>query len=152
LIEKALGERTGKATLHLREAHGQASFLDDWIGVQKGELAVDVTTMDDMIAVYGRPRFCKIDVEGAEPLVLRGLSHPVPFISIEYHVDDRCVALTHECLARLSCLGAVRVNATSEEGSSYLLPEWMPISEFSSRFPEVVAPHQWGDLVVSSEA
>ncbi len=151
LVEKALGEQPGKATLHLREADGQASLLSDWIGTRKGELAVEVVTADQMIAIHGLPRFCKIDVEGAELLVLRGLSQTIPFISIECHTDERCVSLARECLAHLSNLGMVMVNATAEEGSAYLLPEWLPISDFLDRFPDLLAPYAWGDLYVTSE-
>ena len=45
---------------------------------------VAVTTLDALIARFGVPAFIKIDVEGAEPDVLAGLSHAVPVLSFEY--------------------------------------------------------------------
>ena len=38
---------------------------------------VPVVTLDTLIETYGKPSFCKIDVEGYEAEVLAGLSHPV---------------------------------------------------------------------------
>ena len=42
---------------------------------------VSVITLDDLIAQYGEPAFCKIDVEGYELEVLRGLSRPLRTLS-----------------------------------------------------------------------
>ena len=47
-------------------------------------IEVDVTTLDVLIAEHGLPNFCKIDIEGYEPEVLKGLSQPIPYISIEF--------------------------------------------------------------------
>ena len=44
---------------------------------------VPATTLDALIARYGLPRFCKIDVEGYEAEVLRGLSQPIPALQLE---------------------------------------------------------------------
>jgi hypothetical protein len=43
-----------------------------------------VTTLDALVAEHGEPAFCKIDVEGFELDVLRGLSRPVRALSFEY--------------------------------------------------------------------
>ncbi|RYY85282.1 MAG: FkbM family methyltransferase [Chitinophagaceae bacterium] len=44
---------------------------------------VEVTTLDALIARYGRPQFIKIDVEGYELEVIKGLSTPVACLSLE---------------------------------------------------------------------
>ena len=44
---------------------------------------VETTTLDRLIDKYGIPDFIKIDVEGLEELVLKGLSHRVRFLSFE---------------------------------------------------------------------
>ena len=41
-----------------------------------------------MISRFGAPDFCKINVEGLELEVLRGLSRPVPALSFEYHAIE----------------------------------------------------------------
>ncbi|MEV4417521.1 FkbM family methyltransferase [Catellatospora sp. NPDC049609] len=47
-------------------------------------IEVPVVTLDDLIARHGPPAFCKIDVEGFETEVLRGLSRPLHALSFEY--------------------------------------------------------------------
>lgn len=46
--------------------------------------AVIVTTLDSLIEKYGLPYFIKIDTEGYELEILKGLSQPVQFISLEF--------------------------------------------------------------------
>lgn len=46
-------------------------------------LNVKTITLDALIAQHGVPDFIKIDVEGNEKFVLKGLSHPVNYISYE---------------------------------------------------------------------
>ena len=49
-----------------------------------GETRVDVTTLDCLIERFGLPAFCKIDVEGSQLEVLRGLSRALRVIAFEY--------------------------------------------------------------------
>lgn len=63
---------------------------------------VIVKTLDFLIEKHGFPTFIKIDVEGYEANVLRGLSQPVKALSFEWHPEtyvdsiicmERCVEL-----------------------------------------------------------
>jgi hypothetical protein len=45
---------------------------------------VEVSTLDALIDSFGIPSFCKIDVEGYEYEVLKGLTQPIPSLSFEY--------------------------------------------------------------------
>jgi FkbM family methyltransferase len=44
---------------------------------------VRLTTLNNLIQKYGYPFFIKIDVEGYELEVIKGLNRPIPFISLE---------------------------------------------------------------------
>jgi FkbM family methyltransferase len=60
---------------------------------------VETTTLEELIAMYGSPCFIKIDVEGYELNVIRGLRRPVPYLSFEVNLPEflpeglECVAL-----------------------------------------------------------
>jgi FkbM family methyltransferase len=49
---------------------------------------VRVVTLDVLIARFGTPHYVKIDVEGFELEVMRGLSKPVPFVSFELNLPE----------------------------------------------------------------
>ena len=76
-------------------------------------MPVPATTLDALIACYGVPRFCKIDVEGYEAEVLRGLSQPIAALSFEYVPAASDVA--RQAAGLLAALGPYRFNATIGE-------------------------------------
>src|SRR5262249_38850112 len=90
---------------------------------------------------YGVPEFIKIDVEGYELNILRGLSYRIPFITIEYHSDQRSIAATRECISRLSSFGPVEINVIAENNHDLVLPCWLEGQEFLNQFPNCVAQH-----------
>jgi FkbM family methyltransferase len=49
----------------------------------EGSVTVPVTTLDKAIDEFGVSTFCKMDVEGFEVDVLKGLSKPIPLLTIE---------------------------------------------------------------------
>jgi FkbM family methyltransferase len=49
---------------------------------------VETITLEELIDCYGLPLFIKIDVEGYEPNVLRGLNRPVPYVSFEVNLPE----------------------------------------------------------------
>lgn len=152
LISSAVGSRPGIATLYQRAAHGQSSLVKEWQGRHVGACPVPVITLDDVIAHFGLPAYCKIDVEGWELEVLQGLSRPVSLLSLEFHLDDRGIAKTSACLERLAEFGPARVNFTISENHRFRLAEWLGLEEFLRRFPDelqAVCPgHHYGDIFV----
>jgi FkbM family methyltransferase len=93
---------------------------------------VETTTVEELIRLNGVPYFIKIDVEGHELSVLRGLQRPVPFLSFEVNLRAfrqegiECVGVLH----RLKEDG--RFNYTPDCGSGLVLKEWLEREQFCS--------------------
>ena len=114
VLDMGVGAASGEMPFHPSSYSTRSTFavdrmrqLGDNVEYGAGTI-VSVTTLDALIAAHGVPRFCKIDVEGYEPEVLRGLSQPVPVLSFEFHgelMDD-----ARNCLERLNRLGMTRFN------------------------------------------
>jgi FkbM family methyltransferase len=87
------------------------------------EIEVATTTLDALIAQFGMPAFVKVDVEGAEPAVLAGLTQPVWALSFEYLTD--ALGDAQACAARLSELAVYEFNWVSGESSRLTSPRWL---------------------------
>lgn len=134
LVNAAVGAEPGRAPLWVSAATPTVTTLSrPWIeAVQQDasfaevrwddSVEVDVTTLDALIARFGVPAFCKIDVEGYELAVLRGLSQPLPALSFEYLPAARDAAAA--CIARLAELGEYRFNRSVGEQHRWAGP-WL---------------------------
>ena len=125
----------------------------DWFSVDAVAIDVEVTTLDRLIEEFGVPRFRKIDVEGFELDVLRGLSRPIPFVSFEYNIQfpDRVFA----CLDELERFGIRKVNLSKLEKMHLVSDDWWDRPAFERYFREELAraPEDWGgDIYVKCEA
>jgi FkbM family methyltransferase len=134
VVETALGADIGSATLQADPTNPTVSTLSgDWIAqvVEGGGFEsvswrassqVAVTTLDRLIETYGEPAFCKIDVEGFEAEVLKGLSRPLKAVSIEFLPAVLDVAI--EAVDLLEKLGRYRYNVSFGESMSFELADW----------------------------
>jgi len=125
LVRAALGAVEGKGVLRLSDRTPTVSSLSpDWIDrlrraprfatvIWDRQVPVVVTTLDSLMDRFGVPAFCKIDVEGSEPDVLRGVSRPIEALSFEYIPAIR--EATQACLAGLEALGDYEYNWTERE-------------------------------------
>jgi FkbM family methyltransferase len=133
LVEAAAGAEPGRAVLNFCHTSSTASLRTDWDALRWGDgplrrTEVPVTTLDTLIEHHGLPQFCKIDVEGFETEVLRGLSQRLPCLSLEYHrVEPNKL---EDCLAQLEALGPIEVNAIAMNGEMLLLDDWLAPQNF----------------------
>lgn len=132
--EMALGDASCTSTLHLRAGSGQSSLDSGWEGEAVGEIQVPVSTLDRAIQRFGVPLYIKIDVEGWELHVLKGLSQPIPIISFEYHQDRGLMEAAYVCLDHLRSFAKIEVNITPKERSQLALKEWLDPNEFKEAF------------------
>ena len=88
---------------------------------------MDVTTLDDLIAAHGEPAFCKIDVEGFEADVLRGLSRPLRALSFEYLPMAHDAALA--VLDLVESKGSYRYNYSPIETMLWASERWLDATE-----------------------
>jgi FkbM family methyltransferase len=107
-------------------------------------IEVQVTTLDDLIAHFGLPTFCKIDVEGYEFEVLKGLSQPIPILSIEFITS----ALNHTwpCLDKIESLGPYEFNLAYLENKSLELQAWVEKTGIIQHLKNIPASITSGDI------
>jgi len=140
LIHKALGAEEGKGNLILSNSHTVSSMSKEWIDSVKDSdmfftstsafqwhktVSVPLTTLDKLIEEYGSPTICKIDVEGFEYQVIKGLSRSVKMISFEFTPTPRLIDLTIESVKHLSTIGTVQFNYSFGESMTLALSEWV---------------------------
>ena len=135
LVEQALGATPGERLMLVsRRTPSLSTLSGEWASRVRhapgftgtrwdSSAVVPVTTLDDLIARHGEPRFCKIDVEGYELEVLRGLSRPLPALSFECIPATADIALG--CIERLGQLGSYEFNWSASEWMRLRFRRWL---------------------------
>ena len=144
-VELSISERTPTVTTAVQAWRHARAADPDFAGVRwDRRVEVTATTLDMLIARYGAPAFIKVDVEGSELAVLRGLSRAVPALSLEYL--PRALDQARACIERLSALAPYRFNWS--QGESYRLAEasWMSADELLARLREPAAQRREGEI------
>ncbi len=155
LIEAAAGATPGAAPLLAPTANPTvASLSPGWVetvsrspgfrGLRWRERPiVAVTTLDALIAQHGVPSFCKIDVEGFEHEVLKGLTRPLPALSIEYVRPALEIAL--QAVTRLAAMGPYRFNLSPGESMRFAA-DWCSAAAIADRLAALPADDNSGDV------
>ena len=162
VLETALAASPGKASMHIDPTNPTVSTLSSqWIDqVTSGEgfesvawkppVDVDATTLDRLIATHGLPVFCKIDVEGFEAEVLKGLSQPIKALSLEFLPAALDVAF--ESIDLLEALGSYRYNVSYGEGLVFEFPDWQSSDRIRDWLATQKGGHRSGDVYAHIES
>jgi FkbM family methyltransferase len=165
VLERAFGDRittmrcavsdsVGSAKFYVGETQVLSSMSEEWMRrtVESGRFAghrwqtastVQTTTLAALGEEFGRPTFVKIDVEGHEAAVLRGLSVPVRLISFEFTAE--MLESAFACLDRLDQIGAYRYNYSPFESLEFQLTEWAGLGDIRTHL-SCVGAGGWGDV------
>ena len=97
---------------------------------------VETVTMEALFLAHGVPYFVKIDVEGYEPSVLRGMRRPVPYLSFEVNLPEFKPEAV-QCVQSLACLepsGQFNYAADCQRGLA--LDHWFKSIDFLKALDE----------------
>jgi FkbM family methyltransferase len=157
LVPRAVSATEGVGQLRTNRMTMLSSMSPDWIAATEasgrfartqsewtGTVRVETTTLDNLIADHGVPRFCKVDVEGLESEVFAGLSQPIPVVAFEHtgELRDNLVA----SVERLAALGASSFGFTSAESFELWDHGWVTKDELIAQLDHATTPLLWGDV------
>lgn len=162
IVRSGLGETECVKNFYVSDACTLSSFSPEWIeSVQKSSrfkdyswdktVQVEITTLDRLIERYGLPSFIKIDVEGYELEVLKGLTQPVGMISFEYTVPEQTSKIS-DCLSEIEKNNKnIECNYSVGENMFFALPIWVPPKELKELVQtQPFSDTGFGDIYVRS--
>lgn len=140
IVNAGLCEEESEREIHISSALPLvSSFSEEWINKVKDTKLkgydwdktekIRMTTLDALIKKHGHPRFIKIDVEGYELEVLKGLSRAVDMISFEYTFPEYS-SRAIDCLRQIAKFNPeATCNFSVDEDMEFALPSWVAIDE-----------------------
>jgi FkbM family methyltransferase len=154
VVREGLAAHEGTATLRTTSASTIASMSDDFIRETRASgrfsqyewadaREVPVTTLDALIERFGTPDFIKIDVEGFEVEILRGLSSEVPALSFEYTAE--LSQLARDCVSRIEQIGSYEFAYSAQETMTITMP-WTTGDAVLTGLQASSDPLEWGDI------
>lgn len=160
LVNKAVGSTHGKAAMMVSNIDVISTMSPEFVdattkskrfgtAVWDETIQIDVVTLDELIEAYGKPYFIKIDVEGYELEVVRGLSQPIALISLEWIPELTDVLLA--AVAHLSELSSLEFNLSWMESMRLSRTKWMDgesLERILNEFREET--YLFGDVYVRS--
>ena len=128
-----------------------STFSDHW---DKGRFSnkywdksikIQTTTIDQLIKDYGKPKFIKIDVEGFELNVLKGLKEKTGIISFEFTSEFFEEAI--KCLDHLNQLGYESFNFSEGERKKFYT-NWSTKKNTLNLLNKLILSNRdfWGDI------
>ena len=152
IVSKGLGEKNTQAKLNVNENMPTVSTLsENWTKGRFSDLKwekkidIEITTLDSLIDTYGEPNYIKIDVEGYEFNVIKGLSKKVGIISFEVTSEFFNDALN--CLEYLKKLGYKKFTFSIGESEQFFYP-WSYLEIILDQINNEIVKDKffWGDI------
>lgn len=154
IVAKAVGESTGTQKMWMEKPGSAKNTLSQkWVETLQTDSSrfgenivfnssreVEITTLEQLIEVHGRPFFVKIDVEGYEPNVISGLRSAVPYLSFEVNLPEflpeaiKCVDMLDQLCPKS------RFNFVVDCVDGLALPEWQAKDAFLNEMKACKAP------------
>lgn len=120
---KAVSNQKGNMILKISSIYPTVSTLSEQWGETVNSVLkknvydksedVEVITLQNLVDKYGKPEFCKIDVEGLEKEVLEGLKVPINNLSFEFYSEN--MEQANSCIDLLELLGKYEFNWSISE-------------------------------------
>jgi FkbM family methyltransferase len=160
VLPQAVGAQAGREALRIATATPTVSSLSPaWMDTVTADrrfgrvrwdrtVAVEVVTLDTLIATYGRPAFCKVDVEGFEAEVLSGLSRPIDALSFEYlpQAHDAGLAALTEVERLGTPAGGYEYNYSPVETMRFAAESWLDAADLVRLLDRVRPLGRSGDV------
>jgi FkbM family methyltransferase len=148
VVGKAVSEQSGTETMWIDEPGSAKNTLNPkWVDSLRSdsrrfgkhlafgeERKIETVTLEELFKSHGRPYYVKIDVEGYEASVLRGLQSLVPYISFEVNLPEfrteavECIGL----LERVAPNGLYNYAPDCLQGLAF--ENWLPTKTFLELF------------------
>jgi FkbM family methyltransferase len=153
IVAAAVGANEGEAELFVCDETSTISSMSRRF-VSSGRFAtsfnwrqtivVPTTTLDALVARYGVPAYCKIDVEGFEASVLAGLTCPLPLVSFEFSrefIDEARV-----CADRLVAIAPYGFDFVLNHAADRLVGSWIEPGALFARLEALPDPLLVGEI------
>ena len=128
VVNRGVSDKDEFLPFYFNETQNRSSsFIEKWNQGGKSKYSVRTTTLDKLIEKYGMPQFIKIDVEGFELRVLKGLTQRVPSLSFSYH--GRTWDETLDGITLVNKLGKTKYNFNSFIRHGLHLQKWVDSEE-----------------------
>jgi FkbM family methyltransferase len=156
LLEQALGATPGTDTLWIsRRTPTVSTTSQPWLATVQHtngfstvrwdrQVPIAVTTLDTLIEQHGEPVFSKIDVEGGELDVLRGLTRPLKALSFEYL--PAAIDGAHGCIERLNQLARYEYNWSVSEWPWLRSRTWLSPQQMAAHLQRLAHGTTSGDV------
>jgi FkbM family methyltransferase len=155
IIPNGLAAESGSSIIYTSKSSNTVStFSKEWQKgrfenqiVWDGEESIEMLTIENLIQEFGVPKFCKIDVEGYELEVVKGLKSKIPIISFEF--AEEFLENTLKIISILEDIGYTHFNFAEEEHSYFNNIKWLSKVELLKYFEDNIDADRgqvWGDI------